>query len=93
MNKHLAATLGIVALAATPVAAQDACPMNYEFFEYAVPHLDLETCPADLKREDAFCRASVGNDKVHVYVFRESGSQCLVATKSYGPDDFKLSLK
>ncbi len=71
-------------------AAQTPCPMSYKAFEFAVPHLDLAACPADLPQEKAFCRASTGNDAVHVFVFAEDGEQCLLSVKSYAEFDFSV---
>lgn len=89
--------LVIAALAAyvlaTPAAGQPACPMTYPAFELAVPHLDLETCPTELKRADAFCRASTGHDAVHVFVFSQMGEQCLLAVKSYEHGQYQLTVK
>jgi hypothetical protein len=74
-------------------SGQTPCALSYEVFEFAVPHLDLETCPADLARASAFCRASVGQDAVHVFVFSDEGDRCLVATKSYRGGEFRLEVK
>ena len=76
-----------------PAFAQSACPMTYAAFEFAVPHLDIASCPADLARTNAFCRASVGNDAVHVFMFAQDGEQCLLAMKSYKEGEFQLSIK
>ncbi len=71
-------------------AAQTPCPLPYKVFEFAVPHLDLAACPADLPQQKAFCRASTGNDAVHVFVFAEDGDQCLLSVKSYTEFDFSV---
>jgi hypothetical protein len=76
-----------------PLAAQGACPMTYEAFEFAIPHLDLETCPKDLTRDNAFCRASSGNDAVHVFAFAQDGEQCLLRMKSYRAGEYQLTVK
>lgn len=76
-----------------PAAAQTKCPMTYETFEFAIPHLDLEKCPADLAREKAFCRATTGNDAVHVFIFAEDGDQCLLGVKSYRGEAYQLNVK
>jgi hypothetical protein len=93
MLKRATMALCIMAAAAGAANAQGACPLTYAVFEFAVPHLDLQSCPADLARKDAFCRASAGNDAVHVFVFAEKGEQCLLAAKSYKDGEYRLSLK
>jgi hypothetical protein len=75
------------------VQAHEDCPMNYAAFEFAIPHLDLETCPAALAQEGAFCRASTGNDALHVFVFASDGEQCLLGMRSFDEDAFTLTLK
>ena len=91
--RRMAMALAAVALGASPLAAQKTCPMTYPVFEEAVPHLDLDKCPADLAREGVFCRASVANDAVHVFAFELDGDQCLVKVKSYKAPDFRLTLR
>jgi hypothetical protein len=81
------------AMAGGQALAQSACPMTYAAFEFAVPHLDLQACPADLARSGVFCRASTGNDAVHVFVFAQEGEQCLVAMKSYKEGQYQFSIK
>jgi hypothetical protein len=91
MLKPLVTTLALAALASTQTAAQSQCVVNYEFFEFAIPHLDLAECPKDVARPGAFCRVTTSNDNVHVFVFEENNKQCLLAVKSYG--DYQISLK
>jgi hypothetical protein len=79
------------ALAVTPAAAQSQCLLDYEFFEFAIPHLDLQQCPKDIARAGAFCRVTTANDSVHVFVFEEKGKRCLLAVKSYS--DYDISVK
>jgi hypothetical protein len=67
--------------------------MTYEAFEFAIPHLYLEKCPADLARENAFCRATTGNDAVHVFVFAQDGTQCLLRMKSYREGEYQFTVK
>lgn len=93
MPKTLQIALCIVGLAAGQATAQIACPMTYAAFEFAVPHLDLQACPADLAREGVFCRASTGNDAVHIFVFAQHGDQCLLAVKSYKEGQYEFSVK
>lgn len=92
MLKRFRIALYITTFAASQSAAQT-CPMTYPTFEFAVPHLDLQSCPADLKRDSVFCRASAGNDAVHVFVFAEKGDQCLLAVKSYKEGQYQFSVK
>lgn len=91
MLKPFLVAFGIAALAATQAAAQTQCALTYPIFEGAIPHLDLEKCPADLARADAFCRVTTANDQVHVFVFEEKGKQCLLAVKSYS--EYQISVK
>ncbi len=81
--------LAVLTLSSAP--AQEACPLNYKFFELAIPHLDLPSCPKDIARPGAFCRVTTANDAVHVFVFEEKGRQCLLAVKSYS--EYQLNLK
>jgi hypothetical protein len=91
----LALTLTLLAggAVAQTSTAPAACPMTYEFFEFAVPHLDLAQCPKDLARAGAFCRATVASDMVHVFVFAEAGDQCLLGAKSYKEGQYQFSVK
>lgn len=91
MLKPLLIAFGLVALATSQVAAQAVCPMNYEVFEFAIPHLDLTECPKDVARPGAFCRVTTSNDSVHVFVFEVKNRQCLLAVKSYS--DYQISVK
>lgn len=78
MLRRLRIATCATAMSASGAFAQAACPITYETFEFAVPHLDLQACPVDLARPGAFCRASTGNDAVHVFVFAQDGDQCLI---------------
>jgi hypothetical protein len=90
MRKLLAAA---VVLAPAMAGAQD-CPLPYLAFEFAVPHVDLETCPAVAAAPaGAFCRASMANDMLHVFVFDGEGEQCLLRLVSVDEDDFEVVLK
>lgn len=91
MVKRILIVVFIAGLATSQALAQTACPLTYRVFEFAVPHLDLEKCPADVARDGVFCRASVGNDAVHVFAFAEKGEQCLLAVKSY--NQYQLSVR
>jgi hypothetical protein len=94
MNRYAFSILAAAAAFYTgAVQAHEDCPMNYAAFEFAIPHLDLETCPAALAQEGAFCRASTGNDALHVFVFASDGEQCLLGMRSFDEDAFTLTLK
>jgi hypothetical protein len=80
----------IVALAGPALAQTADCPLPYPVFEFAVPHIDLDTCPAEVAAEGAFCRASIANDALHVFVFAEDGEQCLRDVVSLTEEDFGI---
>jgi hypothetical protein len=82
MLKTLFLAFGLAAIVTTQAAAQSPCVLNYEFFEFAIPHLDLDECPKDVARAGAFCRITTANDSVHVFVFDEKDKQCIVAVKA-----------
>jgi hypothetical protein len=90
MLKHIVALVTAASIA-TPAAAQSQCVLNYQFFEFAVPHLDLQQCPKDIARSGAFCRVTTANDSVHVFLFDEKDKQCLLAVKSYS--DYEISVR
>ena len=91
---RLAATsLATLAAFAGGAAAETGCPMTYAQFEFAVPHLDLETCPAALEGEGRFCRAAAGADALHVFAFAEAGEQCLVGMASLDEAAFTLAFE
>lgn len=91
MLKILSSAAALLIASAAPAAAQAPCPMNYKFFEFAIPHLDLAECPKDLAKAGAFCRVTTANDNVHVFVFEEKGQQCLLAAKSFS--GYTISVK
>jgi len=95
MNRFALPALALAAslIAAGTVQAHEDCPMTYAAFEFAIPHLDLDTCPAALAQDGAFCRASTGNDALHVFVFASDGDQCLLGMRSFDEDAFTLTLK
>jgi len=85
----------IGALALFPVslpAALAAEPYSYADFEASVPHIDLDTCPEGLAEGDVFCRISLNNDALHVYVFESGGMQEFVSMHTYYEDAFSLQL-
>lgn len=91
MPRH-AALLAVFVLATFPAAAQD-CPLTYEKFEFAVPHIDLEACPNEMAGDKRFCRATIGGDMLHVYAFAEDGEQCLLGMQSLAEDKFQITFK
>jgi hypothetical protein len=91
-KRSLLAALVAIAFA-SQTQAQTPCAMTYETFEFAVPHLDLESCPKDLARKGAFCRASAANDAVHVFVFSEEGDRCLLSARSYQVGQYQFAIK
>lgn len=61
--------------------------LTYAVFERAVPHVDLEACPAEFDSEANFCRLSLNAEQAHVFVFSLSDLQPLLAVKSYDLSD------
>ncbi len=78
-------------LLAAPAALADT-PFDYAVFEAAVPHLDLDTCPAGLAEGAVFCRVTLGHDSLHVFVFAEDGDQPFMAMRTYYEDEFTLTI-
>lgn len=74
-----------------PAAAHEQAPFTYADFEAAVPHIDLETCPEGLAEGDVFCRISMNNDALHVFVFETGGDQHFVSVHTFHEDEFELS--
>jgi len=97
----------LIALAVSPAVASgnnkaaasgsgSDCAVDYTLFETAIPHVDLEACPASMgfgTDDHVFCRASAGGDMLTVYAFDEGGFQCLRALRSYEPADYKIEVK
>ena len=77
--------LGLLVLLApaTGSAQEEGMPLTYEQFEIAVPHVDLETCPADFVAADVFCRATLNLDSIHVFAFADEGEQPLVGFATF----------
>ncbi len=55
----------------------------YEAFEAAVPHTDLENCPAEFDADSYFCRLTRKGNNGSVFVFSYDGEQPLVAIRGY----------
>lgn len=89
----LAAMAVACAAAAVSAAAEQAMPLTYAAFEPSVTHLDLEACPEAIVRDGVFCRLSIGGDMAHVWVFEEAGEQALVEVRSFGPDEYALTIR
>ena len=76
-----AALLAVAPFAAT--AADLPLALGYETFEYAVPHIDLAECPAELREDGRFCRATMHSEEFHIFVFAEADDQPLVGYQAY----------
>lgn len=84
----LASLMGLAPLAAradTPDALEGS--MTYEVFEHSIEHADLAACPAEFDDETQFCRITLADDRLHVFVFGYDGDQTLQAVRSYDLDD------
>ncbi len=79
------------AVLALPAWAQGPGSYSYADFEASVPHIDMEVCPAGLAEGDVFCRITMNNDALHVYVFEAGGDRRFVAVHSFYGDEFQLS--
>ena len=95
MKKSL--LVGVIALAIAGAGqafadSHGSCPLTYETFEFAVPHSDLEKCPAGMGVEKAFCRVSVVAEVATVFAFDEQ-TNCILTTKSFDEDAFKIEFK
>jgi hypothetical protein len=83
----LVVVLPALAVAETPAAVEAADGvLTYEMFEAAVPHADLAECPAGLARDDSFCRLTLAEGALTVWVFRNSGRQDMLALQSFDPE-------
>ncbi len=80
----------IATLAGLPAAARDPVAFTYSDFEPAVPHIDLDECPAGLAEGDVFCRITLNNDALHIFVFEAEGEQRFVAVHTFYDDEFDL---
>lgn len=87
----LLATLSL--LMAAPAFSQPACPLPYATFEAAVPHIDLESCPASVPQHDAICRLAINQGQLHLFVFAMNGDQCLLSVRSLTAEDYRLSVR
>ena len=83
-----------LALTAGPVLADshESCPLTYETFEYSVPHTDMEECPEAMDSDGAFCRVAIVAELATIFAFSEE-SGCIVASKAFDEDQFKIEFK
>lgn len=79
------------ALFALPALGNGRAPYSYADFEASVPHIDLDACPEGLAEGDVFCRVTLNNDALHIYVFEVAGEQPFVSVHSYYEDEFQLA--
>ncbi|MDC0737298.1 hypothetical protein N6L24_03335 [Cognatishimia sp. SS12] len=86
----IAALIGL----ANPALAEDqAVPLTYEIFENAVPHLDLENCPAQLAGADTFCRATLHHEELHVFAFSYEGENPMTGFQTFPAEGLETLLK
>ena len=83
MRVFLTTAAILTGLAVAPVQAAEPAALTYEIFEASVPHIDLETCPEALPQENAFCRASILHEEIHVFVFSLDGDSPMIGFKSF----------
>lgn len=97
MTHHLITTLPLAALAlagATAVLAEPTpMPLTYAQFEAAVVHVDLESCPEQLRQAGTFCRATLNHDEIHVFAFSKEGDSPMTGFTSYPADTLGALLK
>ena len=89
LNRCALAGAMLLAVAAPALAAE--CALNYEQFEVGVPHTDLETCPESMAADGTYCRLSLVAETVTIFAFAEA-TDCLVATRVYSDEEFKLTV-
>lgn len=80
-------------LLALPALAQEHGALIYADFEASVPHIDLDECPEGLAEGDVFCRITMNNDALHIYVFDAEGAQRFVSVHSFFEDEFDLTFR
>ena len=87
--------LPLAAMAATVPALPAAAELLYADFEIAVPHLDLDACPAEIAEaadQPVFCRVTLGHDSLHVFAFAEAGDRPFLLMRTYFEEDFTLGI-
>jgi hypothetical protein len=65
-------------------------PFTYADFEAAVNHIDIDECPEGLAEGDVFCRVSMANDALHVWVFSTEGEMPFVSVHSFYDDEIEI---
>ncbi|MFK7944716.1 MAG: hypothetical protein AB8B85_17655 [Paracoccaceae bacterium] len=80
----------VILFGAAPAIAAE-CALNYEQFEIGVPHTDLEICPESMAEAGTYCRLSLVGETVTIFAFAEA-TDCLVATRVYSDEEFKLTV-
>jgi hypothetical protein len=83
---RLALLLLALALPALALAEEVPLPFTYTMFEQSVPHVDLAVCPEPLAAPGRFCRITLFNDEMNVFVFSEEGDQPLVDFRTWSSD-------
>jgi hypothetical protein len=88
MRPALFAHATLAALLVSPARADGpaAHVLTYAEFEQSVPHVDMPLCPVELATEDRFCRMTLANDAINVFVFTTEGDSPLVAFRSWPAD-------
>ena len=87
---RLALIGAFVLCASSPALAHEGATFAYPDFEVSVPHIDLDECPAGLAAGDVFCRITMNNDALHIYVFEAEGDQHFVSVHTYFDDEFDV---
>lgn len=97
MTHHLITTVplaGLALAAASIVLAEPAAmPLTYEQFEASVAHVDLDTCPTQLRQPGTFCRATLNHGEIHVFAFSEENDSPMTGFTSYPTDTLGALLK
>ncbi|REF67621.1 MULTISPECIES: hypothetical protein [Paracoccus] len=92
MRSLLAPALLAATFAGAGAGAQ-AQDFGYEAFEPSVNHIDLETCPARVTAKEVFCRATLLNDTVYVYVFEDTDEMKYVEMLAFEAGEYEITFK
>ena len=95
MKKYLLVGAAVAAASYGGLAHADSpgsCPLTYETFEFSVPHSDMDECPASMGLKKAFCRVAIVAEVATVFAFDQE-SNCIVKSKSFDEDSFKIEFK
>ena len=90
--KQVSGFLLAAGLAASMAAPAQADGFTYPLFEGSVNHIDLEECPEGIAEGDVFCRATMMNDALHIYVFEAAGDLRFVTVESFNADEFSIGI-